>query len=331
MIPGEPLLSVRDLRTCFHTDDGVLRAVDGVSFDVPAAKTFALVGESGCGKSVTAFSILRLVPCPPGRIENGEVVLQGRDLLGYSEKQMRQVRGGQVGMVFQEPMTSLNPVFTCGNQIIEAIRLHRKLSAGDARGLAMELLKKVGIAEPAGRLDAYPHQLSGGMRQRIMIAMALSCSPKLLIADEPTTALDVTIQAQILDLLNQLQADEGLSILLITHDLAVVAQTAHQVAVMYASKIVETASVENLFAQPLHPYTRGLLKSVPKLGETKERLKTIPGTVPNPLHFPSGCKFHPRCSVGCDKKRCQTQEPPLREIAPGHCVACWEAEGYPKE
>lgn len=327
----EPLLSVRDLRTYFHTDDGVVKAVDGVSFDVGAGETFALVGESGCGKSVTAFSILRLLPIPPAKIESGSVELQGRDLLGLSEKQMRQVRGGRIGMVFQEPMTSLNPVYTCGNQIVEAIRLHRKLSARDARDLAAELLKKVGIAEPIRRLDAYPHQLSGGMRQRVMIAMALSCSPTLLIADEPTTALDVTIQAQILDLLNQLQADENLSILLITHDLAVVAQTARRVAVMYASKIVETADVRELFTQPLHPYTQGLLRSVPRLGETKDRLETIPGVVPNPLHFPAGCKFHPRCRVGCDKQRCQTREPPLREIAPGRRVACWEAEGYPGE
>ncbi|MBN1943395.1 MAG: ABC transporter ATP-binding protein [Phycisphaerae bacterium] len=328
---NEPLLSVRDLRTCFHTDDGVVCAADGVSFDVGAGETFALVGESGCGKSVTAFSILRLLPSPPAKIERGRVELQGRDLLKFSEKQMRQIRGGQIGMVFQEPMTSLNPVFTCGNQIVEAIRLHRRLSARDARDLAIELLKKVGIAEPARRLEAYPHQLSGGMRQRVMIAMALSCNPRLLIADEPTTALDVTIQAQILDLLNQLQADEGLSILLITHDLAVVAQTARQVAVMYASKIVETAGVKELFTRPLHPYTRGLLRSVPRLGEAKRRLETIPGVVPNPLHFPAGCKFHPRCPVGCDTHRCQTREPPLREIAPGHCVACWEAEGYPGE
>ncbi len=326
---SEPLLSVRDLRTYFHTDDGVVRAVDGVSFYIGAGETFALVGESGCGKSVTAFSILRLLPIPPAKIEGGEILLQGKNLQNFSEKQMRQVRGGQIGMVFQEPMTSLNPVYTCGNQIIEAVQLHRNLSARDARSLAVELLRKVGIAEPVSRLDAYPHQLSGGMRQRVMIAMALSCSPKLLIADEPTTALDVTIQAQILDLLNQLQEKENLSILLITHDLAVVAQTARRVAVMYASKIVETADVEPLFARPLHPYTRGLLRSVPKLGEAKDRLETIPGTVPNPLHFPRGCKFHPRCSVGCDKTRCQTQEPPLREVAPGHSVACWEAEGYP--
>jgi oligopeptide/dipeptide ABC transporter ATP-binding protein len=328
---NEPLLSVRDLRTYFHTDDGVVRAVDGVSFDVNAGETFALVGESGCGKSVTAFSILQLIPSPPGKIESGQIELHGCNLLTYSQKEMRRVRGGKVGMIFQEPMTSLNPVFTCGNQIIEAVQLHRKCSTRDARDRAVELLKKVGIAEPARRLDSYPHQLSGGMRQRVMIAIALSCNPQLLIADEPTTALDVTIQAQILDLLNQLQADEGLSILLITHDLAVVAQTAHKVAVMYASKIVETADVKELFRQPLHPYTQGLLRSIPKLGDVKDRLDTIPGTVPNPLDFPAGCKFHPRCGVGCDKKRCQTQEPPLREIAPGRCVACWEAEGYPEK
>jgi oligopeptide/dipeptide ABC transporter ATP-binding protein len=325
---NETLLAVRNLRTFFHTDDGVVKAVDGVSFNVGRGQTFALVGESGCGKSVTAFSILGLVPCPPGRIESGSVEMDGTNLLALGEKRMRQVRGGTIGMIFQEPMTSLNPVFTCGSQIIEAIRLHRKVSRGEARRQAIGLLEQVGIAEPAQRMRAYPHQLSGGMRQRVMIAMALSCRPKLLIADEPTTALDVTIQAQILELLAELQAAEGLSILLITHDLAVVAGTARRVAVMYASKIVENADVGRLFAQPLHPYTQGLLRSVPRLGQAKRRLETIPGNVPNPLVFPSGCKFHPRCPVGRDKPRCQTCEPDLREVAPGHHVACWEAPGY---
>lgn len=325
---NEHLLAVRDLRTYFHTDDGVVRAVDGVSFDVRRGETFALVGESGCGKSVTAFSILRLLPCPPGRIESGRIELKGQNLLDLSESQMRRVRGGRIGMVFQEPMTSLNPVFTCGQQIIEAIRLHRKMSPRQARALAVELLAKVGLADPARRLGAYPHQLSGGMRQRVMIAMSLSSGPDLLIADEPTTALDVTIQAQILELLRTLQASESLSILLITHDLAVVAETARRVAVMYASNIVETAGVEDLFRNPRHPYTQGLLRSVPRRGQGKDRLEAIPGAVPNPLNFPAGCKFHPRCPVGRDKPRCRTHQPDLCEVAPGHHVACWEAEGY---
>ena len=241
---------------------------------------------------------------------------------------MREVRGGLISMVFQEPMTSLNPVFTCGSQIVEAIRLHRDVSGSDARSLAIDMLARVGIPDPAQRFGEYPHQLSGGMRQRVMIAMALSCDPKLLIADEPTTALDVTIQAQIFELLGRIQADSGLSIMLITHDLAVVAETADMVAVMYASKIVELTAVATLFAKPLHPYTQGLFRSLPRLGETKRRLETIPGTVPNPLHFPSGCKFHPRCPIGRELERCQTHEPPLRECTPGHWSACWCCPGY---
>ena len=273
------------------------------------------------------LSILALVP-RPGRIAGGSITLDGRQLVGLPEKRMRQVRGSQVSMVFQEPMTSLNPVFTCGNQIVEAIRLHRRMSAAQARDLAAELLDEVGIPEPRQRLAEYPHQLSGGMRQRVMIAMALSCNPKLLIADEPTTALDVTIQAQILELLRGLQAQSDLSLMLITHDLAVVAETADEVAVMYASKIVESAAANDLFREPLHPYTKGLFRSVPKLGERKPRLETIPGTVPDPLSFPTGCKFHPRCPVGHDLPRCQTREPELREVRPGHWAACWECPGY---
>jgi len=344
------LLRVSDLRTHFHTEDGVVRAVDGVSFSIAPSQTFALVGESGCGKSVTAFSILRLLPMPPGRIESGSITLEGRELLEMNERQMRSVRGGQISMVFQEPMSSLNPVFTCGHQIVEAIRLHRSVSARDARNLAAEMLANVGIPDPLQRLREYPHQLSGGMRQRVMIAMALSCSPKLLIADEPTTALDVTIQAQILDLLRQLQDREQLGIMLITHDLAVVAETAHVVGVMYASKIVELAAVTPLFAQPLHPYTHGLFRSLPRLGEQKRRLETIAGNVPNPLDFPAGCKFHPRCPVTrqlADQAgeaettqvqrnaetfkvltRCATREPPLHEVQPGHWTACWLCPGY---
>ena len=335
----DPLLEIRDLRTHFHTEDGVVRAVDGVSLSVHAGETFALVGESGCGKSVTAFSILKLLPYPPARHPSGTIrlggscqktlldVQDGRDV-GLSEKKMRHVRGGKASIIFQEPMTSLNPVFSCGSQIVEAILLHRNLKGAEAEALAVDLLDKVGIVNPAQRFGDYPHQLSGGMRQRVMIAMALSCDPDLLIADEPTTALDVTIQSQILTLLAELQAERNLGILLITHDLAVVAESAHRVAVMYASKIVETTDVETLYETPLHPYTQGLFRSVPKLGEKKHRLETIEGTVPNPLRFPTGCKFHPRCHVGCALARCQNEEPPLREITPGHHVACWEAPGY---
>ncbi len=322
------LLRLSDLRTHFHADDGLVRAVDGVSFRMERGRTFALVGESGCGKSVTAFSILRLLPMPPAEIVSGRIELDGRNLLDLDEGEMRTVRGGQISMIFQEPMTSLNPVYTCGSQIVEAIRLHRPMSAREARDLAIELLDKVGIPAPAQRFREYPHQLSGGMRQRVMIAMALSCGPRLLIADEPTTALDVTIQAQILDLMKDIQAAEDLSIMLITHDLAVVAETAHTVAVMYASKLAELASVKELFAEPLHPYTRGLFRSLPRLGAKSHRLETIEGNVPNPLHFPSGCKFHPRCPLGRDNPRCRSQEPSLREISPGHWAACWECPGY---
>jgi len=328
MSENKTLLTVRDLRTYFHTEDGVVKAVDGISFRIDRAGTFALVGESGCGKSVTAFSILRLLPIPPGEIAGGLIELEGRDLLKLNERRMRRVRGAKISMIFQEPMSSLNPVYTCGSQIVEAIRLHRRLSGNKARDLAVEMIDKVGIPEPAQRFGEYPHQLSGGMRQRMMIAMALSCDPLLLIADEPTTALDVTIQAQILDLLKQIQAEAHLSIMLITHDLAVVAETADVVAVMYASKIVELTDVGRLFNEPLHPYTQGLFRSLPRLGEKKDRLRTIPGSVPNPLYFPGGCKFHPRCPIGRTLKQCQTQEPPLREVQPSHWAACWQCPGY---
>jgi oligopeptide/dipeptide ABC transporter ATP-binding protein len=323
-----PLLRVRDLRTYFHTPDGLVKAVDGVSFRIRRGETFALVGESGCGKSVTAFSILKLIPMPPGKIEEGSITLEGRELTGLDEKQMRSIRGRRISMIFQEPMSSLNPVFTCGSQIVEAIRLHKDVSSAEARKQGVELLNKVGIPDPQQRFDEYPHQMSGGMRQRVMIAMALSGSPELLIADEPTTALDVTIQAQILELLNQLQDETGLSTMLITHDLAVVAETAHVVAVMYASKLAEFTDVRTLFDKPLHPYTQGLFRSLPKLGVQTQRLETIPGSVPNPLAFPTGCKFHPRCPVGRDLERCQGREPELREVQPNHWVACWECPGY---
>jgi oligopeptide/dipeptide ABC transporter ATP-binding protein len=324
------LLSIEGLSVSFFTEEGVARAVQDVSLRIKKGKTFALVGESGCGKSVTALAIMRLVPCPPGEIVAGEIVFGNRNLLELSEKRMRSIRGNKIAMIFQEPMTSLNPVYTVGEQIVEAIRLHQRRNVSEAWSDAVEMLRKVGIADPQQRVSEYPHQMSGGMRQRVMIAMAISCKPTLLIADEPTTALDVTIQAQILDLLDEMQEREGMSILLITHDLSIVAERADDIAVMYASRIVEVAAAKQLFAEPLHPYTQGLLKSLPRLGISAKRLQTIPGIVPEPLHFPSGCKFHPRCPIGHDDKRCQSVEPGLREVQPGRYVACWYATGYEK-
>ena len=321
----DPLLSVRDLRTVFYTEDGAAPAVDGVSFDLRAGETLGLVGESGCGKSVTSLSIVRLVS-PPGRTEGGRVLFEGRDLLALGEGERRRVRGNRIAMIFQEPMTSLNPAFTCGDQIDEAVRLHLGLDAKAARDRTVDLLRRVGIPAPEQRADEYPHRLSGGMRQRVMIAMALSCNPSLLIADEPTTALDVTIQAQILDLLKRLQASAGMAVLMITHDLGVIAEVADRVAVMYAGRIVERADAASLFRTPRHPYTRGLLASRPRLAERRDRLEAIPGAVPDPLRFPPGCRFHPRCPLADD--RCGVEAPPLMEVAPGHAVACWNAEGY---
>jgi len=317
----EATLSVRNLRTHFSVDGGTALAVDGVSFDIAAGETLALVGESGCGKSVTALSILRLVPDPPGRIVEGDVFVTGRSILGLSEGAMRRLRGNAVSMIFQEPMTALNPVFRVGNQIAAILRLHEGLSIQDARARAVELLDKVGIPAPEERIDDYPHQMSGGMRQRVMIAMALACGPSLLIADEPTTALDVTIQAQILDLLKQLQAETGMAILLITHDLGIVAETADRVSIMYAGRIVEQAGVRALFEAPKHPYTLGLFASLPKPHETRERLETIPGQVPAATDFPPGCRFHPRCPSCMEV--CKGTEPRTLEAAPGHTVACW--------
>ncbi len=320
---SEPLLEVRDLRTWFHTDDGVVRAVDGVSFAIGAGETLAVVGESGSGKSVTSLSVLRLVPRPPGRFESGAILLRGRDLLRVPEDEMRRVRGKDVSMIFQEPMTSLNPVYTCGEQIIEAVMLHDRLPRAAARERAIEMLRLVGIPSPEQRVDEYPHQMSGGMRQRVMIAMALACRPALLIADEPTTALDVTIQAQILDLLRSLRAELGMAVMLITHDLGVVAEVADRVAVMYAGQVVESCPVEAAFRRTLHPYTAGLLASRPTLGETRERLRVIPGSVPNPARFPDGCRFHPRCPLATD--RCRAEMPELVEFEPGHAVRCHRA------
>ena len=324
-----PLLEIKDLVTVFHTSGGRLPAVDGVSLSIERGRTLGLVGESGCGKSVTAMSTLRLVSSP-GRIESGSITFttegESIDLVTTSEKQLRKVRGGRIGMIFQEPMTSLNPVFTIGNQIAEVVQLHRKVSRSEARSRALEMLRLVRVADPEQRLDAYPHQLSGGMRQRVMIAIALACEPDLIIADEPTTALDVTIQAQILELLDELQSRLGTAILLITHDLGVVAETCDDVAVMYAGRIVEQASAVELFSHPMHPYTKGLLQARPNVdARDSGPLATIPGMVPPPQDFPSGCRFHPRCSHA-RKPECNEESPSLREISSGHFVRCHFAE-----
>jgi peptide/nickel transport system ATP-binding protein len=323
-----PLLKVEGLKTYFFTRDGVVRAVDGVSFTVARGETLAIVGESGCGKSVTSLSILRLIASPPGRTVAGRVLFEGRDLLGLSEAEMRRVRGDAISMIFQEPMTSLNPVLTIGQQIAEVLVLHRGLSREDARRRSVDMLRLVRMPEPERRVTQYPHQLSGGMRQRVMIAMALACEPRLLIADEPTTALDVTIQAQILDLMRELKERTGAAIVLITHDLGVVAEMAQRVVVMYAGRKVEEASVAALFARPRHPYTRGLLDSIPKLGAaghgTLTRLSEIAGTVPSLAEPIVGCAFAPRCAYATE--RCRNEYPPLEEKAPGHRAACWESE-----
>ena len=330
-----PLLDVQGLKTYFFTRDGVVRAVDGVSFSVGRGETLAVVGESGCGKSVTSLSILRLIASPPGRTVEGRVVFEGRDLLALPEPEMRKIRGDAISMIFQEPMTSLNPVLTIGHQIAEALVLHRGLAHDAAEIRAVEMLRLVRMPEPERRIVQYPHQLSGGMRQRVMIAMALACEPRLLIADEPTTALDVTIQAQILDLMRELKTRTGAAIMLITHDLGVVAEMAQRVVVMYAGRKVEEASVMALFARPRHPYTRGLLDSIPKLGAATQerrasdgaaggRLAEIAGTVPSLLQPIVGCAFAPRC--GYATERCRVDYPPLEEKADGHWAACWESE-----
>jgi peptide/nickel transport system ATP-binding protein len=323
-----PLLEVEDLKTYFFTRDGVVRAVDGVSFSVARGETLAIVGESGCGKSVTSLSILRLIATPPGRTVGGRVLFEGRDLLQLSEPAMRKVRGDAISMIFQEPMTSLNPVLTIGQQIAEVLTLHRGLSAEAAMRRSVEMLQLVRMPEPERRIAQYPHQLSGGMRQRVMIAMALACEPRLLIADEPTTALDVTIQAQILDLMRELKERTGAAVMLITHDLGVVAEMAQRVVVMYAGRKVEEAPVVELFARPRHPYTRGLLDSIPKLetrrGGAVTRLSEIAGTVPSLSEPIVGCAFAPRCAYAT--LRCKNEYPPLEEKAPGHLVACWESE-----
>ena len=317
------LLDVQNLRTSFRDKDGkMVPAVDGVSFHVKRGETLGIVGESGCGKSVTSLSIMRLIAEPPGRVEADHILFDGANLLAMNKDKMRDIRGNDISMIFQEPMTSLNPVFTIGHQIAEAIELHQGLSPDKAMAQAVEMLRKVGIPSPEKRVKEYPHQLSGGMRQRVMIAMALCCNPKLLIADEPTTALDVTIQAQILDLIKDLRDDMGMSIILITHDLGVVAETVERILVMYAGKVVEEASTIDLFETPRHPYTEGLLNSIPQLGERKdERLYVIKGTVPHPLHMPKGCRFNPRCPYAQD--RCREEAPELLPVGDNHYVSCF--------
>ena len=321
----EPVLRVHDLKTYFVTDrgSGTARAVDGVSFELAAGETLGIVGESGCGKTVMSLSILRLIPEPPGHILPGSFIeFEGRNLLTLPPRELRAVRGNRIAMVFQEPMTSLNPVLPVGAQVAEAALVHQKLSRADARTRTIDLLRLVGIPDPETRVDDYPHQLSGGMRQRVMIAMALICHPQVLIADEPTTALDVTIQAQILDLLGRLRRELNMAVLLITHDLGVVAGSADRVVVMYAGQVVETAATRTLFATPQHPYTEGLLASIPRLDEERERLRSIPGSVPPATAWPAGCRFHPRCPYAWDK--CRTEEPPLLETGtPGHSARCW--------
>jgi oligopeptide/dipeptide ABC transporter ATP-binding protein len=317
------LLEVDGLKTYFDTDSGEFRAVDGVSFAVAEGRTLGIVGESGCGKSVTSLSIMGLLAKPAGRIAGGAIRFRGRDLAGLGEGDMQALRGADIAMIFQEPMTSLNPAFTIGNQLVEGIVRHRKLDADAAKAHAIDMLRRVRIPAPETRFDEYPHKLSGGMRQRVMIAMALACDPKLLIADEPTTALDVTIQAQILDLLRRLRDETGTAIVLITHDLGVIAELAHDVVVMYAGKIVEKAPVERLFAWPQHPYTIGLLGAIPQLHRTRDRLATIDGTVPSLANLPPGCRFAERCPFA--QAKCREAEPPMQSLADGHAVACWMA------
>ncbi len=330
----KPLLEVKNLRTVFYTEDGVVRAVDGVSFEVYPGEVLGLVGESGCGKSVTSLSIMRLI-APPGKVIEGEILLEGKDLLKIPESEMIKVRGNRVSMIFQQPQTALNPVFRVNDQIAEVLNIHQNLGRDAGRDRAVELLKMVGIPDAEKRSESYPHELSGGMAQRVMIAMALACVPELLIADEPTTALDVTIQAQILDLMRDLRAKMGTSVILITHDLGVIAEMAERVAVMYAGEIVEQADVDTLFDQPMHPYTQGLIDSIPVLGQIKDRLAVIPGSVPNLVNLPPGCRFAPRC-LAREKyglKICAESKPDLIEAKPAHLVRCWlyqsdEAQGH---
>ncbi len=318
------LLQVRNLEMSYYTEGGRVRAVDGVSFDVKPGEVVGIVGESGCGKTAVSLSILRLLPTPPAKIEGGEILFEGRDLVKLSGEKLRRIRGDDIAMIFQEPMTSLNPVYTIGNQLIEAIRLHQQLEGKAVRERAVEMLKLVGIPRAEEVIDEYPHRFSGGMRQRAMIAMALSCNPKLLIADEPTTALDVTIQAQILELMRELKDRINTAILFITHDLGVIAEMADKVVVMYSGKVVEQADVKTLFREPQHPYTQGLINSRPGIDQSSRRLRFIPGNVPNPLDMPGGCPFHPRCPYAMDM--CSREMPARKELAHGHAVRCWKHE-----
>ncbi|CAN5779197.1 ABC transporter ATP-binding protein [soil metagenome] len=321
-VATDPLLDVRGLRTQFFTQDGVVRAVEDVSFYVMPGETLGVVGESGCGKSITGLSIMRLIPDPPGKIVEGEIIFEGQDLLKLSDDQIRRIRGNRIAMIFQDPMTSLNPVLTINRQISEALQLHMGMSKDQAKTRSIELLNMVGIPEAEERIDQYPHQFSGGMRQRVMIAMALSCNPQLIIADEPTTALDVTIQAQILDLMRNLQAERDTGVLMITHSMGVVAGMADRVQVMYAGSIVETASTEEIFANPRHPYTVGLMKSIPRLdARTKEKLEPIRGLPPDLIDLPDMCPFVPRCNYA--KEKCEQKRPPLLQVSAGHTSACW--------
>ena len=317
-----PLLEIQDLKTYFDTRDGTVRAVDGVSLRLREGETLGVVGESGCGKTVLALSVMRLVPVPPGRYAGGRILFQDRDLLSLEERDMRAVRGGEISIIFQEPMTSLNPVLTVGDQVAEVLRLHRGLSRRETDREVLELFRLVRIPSPRERVSNYPHQMSGGMRQRVMIAMALACRPRLMLADEPTTALDVTVQAQILDLVGKLKEETGTSVLLITHDLGVVAESAEHAAIMYAGRIVEYGTVRSLYARPFHPYTAGLLASVPRMSVGgKSRLSVIPGTVPDLFDLPPGCRFRDRCPGPL--RRCGEEEPELAELEEGHFVSCW--------
>ena len=325
---NEKVLEVKNLKTYFYTDEGEIPAVDGVDFSLERGETLAIVGESGCGKSVTSLSILRLIATPPGKIVDGEILYNGRDLLKLSEKEMRSVRGNDISMIFQEPMTSLNPVFTVGKQIMESLIYHQNMTKEQARERAIEMLRLVDIPNPEKCINNYPHNLSGGMRQRVMIAMALACTPKVLIADEPTTALDVTIQAQILKLMAELQKKTETGIILITHDLGIVAQIARNVMVMYAGEAVEYADVRSIFKDPRHPYTIGLLKSIPSIHETQDELYTIKGMVPSPKNLPKGCLFAPRCEYATE--RCLQERPPLVDIGEGRKLRCWNCTGGEK-
>ncbi len=316
-------LQIKDLRVSFESDKKKVEVVSGVSLSVPEGKVVGVVGESGCGKTVTALSVMRLIPEPPGSIDSGEIIFDGGDLLSYSDRDMRAVRGNRISMIFQEPISSLNPVFTVGDQIGEALKTHTRLSNSEVRDRVIELLNLVGIPSAEQRMKNYPHEMSGGMSQRVMIAMALSCNPEVLIADEPTTALDVTIQAGILELIDELRVKMGMAVLLITHDLGIIAEVADEVYVMYAGKVVEHADTRDLFASPKHPYTVGLLNSIPDLKESKEVLKAIPGVVPSPGNYPAGCRFQDRCPMVID--RCRSQEPPLSDVGVRHYSACFRA------